>query len=119
MFCNIQRWYTSLCLRCINKLVKPSWLCATKQRRNEENMDNVLAGKLINRISSYTEYNVNIMDENGIVVASKMKERVGSFHETAYEIVKSDEDMVMVDVDNLENGVKAGVNIAIDRMCVV
>ena len=76
-------------------------------------MDNVLAGKLINRISSYTEYNVNIMDENGIVVASKMKERVGSFHETAYEIVKGDEDMVMVDVDNLENGVKAGVNIAI------
>ena len=38
-------------------------------------MDSVLAGKLIERISNFTDYNVNIMDENGILVASRMKER--------------------------------------------
>lgn len=76
-------------------------------------MDNMLAAKLIERISNFTDYNVNIMDENGILVASRMKERIGSFHEVAYNIIKGDEDLVMVDVDNPENGVKAGVNMAI------
>lgn len=76
-------------------------------------MDNVLAGTLIDRISNFTDYNVNIMDENGTIVASRMKERIGSFHEVAFEIVKGDEDMVLVEEDNPENGVRAGVNMAI------
>ena len=76
-------------------------------------MDNVLAGKLIDRISNFTDYNVNIMDENGILVASRMKERIGSFHEVAFDIINGTEDIVMVDMDNPENGVKAGVNMAI------
>lgn len=50
-------------------------------------MDSVLAGKLIERISNFTDYNVNIMDENGILVASRMKERIGSFHEVAFDII--------------------------------
>lgn len=69
-------------------------------------MDNVLAGKLIDRISNFTDYNVNIMDENGILVASRMKERIGSFHEVAFDIINGTEDIVMVDMDNPENGVK-------------
>lgn len=28
--------FASLCLRCIHKLEKPGWFCATKQRRNGE-----------------------------------------------------------------------------------
>lgn len=76
-------------------------------------MDNVLAGTLIDRISNFTDYNVNIMDENGTIVASRMKERIGTFHEVAFEIVKGDEDMVLVEEDNPENGVRAGVNMAI------
>lgn len=76
-------------------------------------MDNILAGKLIERISNFTEYNVNIMDENGILVASRMKERIGSFHEVAFDIVHSTDDIVLVDVDNPEKGIRAGVNMAI------
>lgn len=76
-------------------------------------MDNILAGKLIDRISNFTDYNVNIMDENGTIVASRMKERIGSFHEVAFEIVKGDEDIVLVEEDHPENGVRAGVNMAI------
>ena len=76
-------------------------------------MDTLLAKKLIDRISKFTDYNVNIMDENGIIVASRMKEREGSFHEVAFEIVKGKEDIVEVEVDNPEKGVKGGVNIAI------
>lgn len=76
-------------------------------------MDNVLAGTLIDRISKYTDYNVNIMDENGTIVASRMKERIGAFHEVAFEIVNGDEDMVLVEEDHPENGVWAGVNMAI------
>ncbi|MFR8465301.1 hypothetical protein BLA28_30665 [Eisenbergiella tayi] len=76
-------------------------------------MDSVLAGKLIERISNFTDYNVNIMDENGILVASRMKERIGSFHEVAFDIINGTNDTVMVDMDNPETGVKAGVNMAI------
>lgn len=76
-------------------------------------MDNILAGTLIDKISNFTDYNVNIMDEHGTIVASRTKERIGSFHEVAYEIVTGDEDMVLVNADSPDNGVKAGVNMAI------
>ena len=65
-------------------------------------MDSILAGKLIERISNFTDYNVNIMDENGILVASRMKERIGSFHEVAFDIINGTDDTVMVDMDNPE-----------------
>lgn len=34
-------------------------------------IDALLAKKFIERITQYTEYNVNIMDEKGIIIASK------------------------------------------------
>lgn len=78
-------------------------------------MDSVLAKKLIEHISKFTDYNVNIMDENGVLVASRMPERVGAFHEVAFDIMKGDQDIVIVDVDSPEGGVKAGVNLAVYR----
>lgn len=78
-------------------------------------MDSVLAKKLIEQISKFTDYNVNIMDENGVLIASRMAERVGSFHEVAFDIMKGDQDIVIVEVDIPESGVKAGVNLAVYR----
>lgn len=74
-------------------------------------MDSVLAKKLIEQISKFTDYNVNIMDENGVLIASRMAERVGSFHEVAFDIMKGDQDIVIVEVDIPESGVKAGVEV--------
>ena len=46
-------------------------------------IDALLAKKFIERITQYTEYNVNIMDEKGIIIASKNTSRIGTFHEVA------------------------------------
>ena len=50
-------------------------------------LDVALARKLIERVTEYTSYNVNIMDENGVIIASRNPERIGSFHEAAYQVL--------------------------------
>ena len=51
-------------------------------------IDALLAKKFIERITQYTEYNVNIMDEKGIIIASKNTSRIGTFHEVALQIIQ-------------------------------
>ena len=46
-----------------------------------------LAEKFINRVRKNTDYNVNIMNKSGIIIASKDSDRVGQFHEQAYRII--------------------------------
>ena len=36
-------------------------------------IDPMLANSFIKRIAQYTEYNINIMDERGIIIASKIQ----------------------------------------------
>lgn len=79
-------------------------------------IDNTLASRLIEKVSPLTDYNVNIMDKNGILIASsKTRERIGTFHEVAYQIIKGDEDTVVVEQGdpNPGFGVREGVNMAI------
>ncbi len=76
-------------------------------------IDALLAKRLIERITRYTDYNVNIMDEKGIIIASKNTSRIGTFHEVALRIIQGEEDMIRVDSENTQFGVKKGVNMAI------
>ena len=76
-------------------------------------IDALLAKKFIERITQYTEYNVNIMDEKGIIIASKNTSRIGTFHEVALQIIQGDKDTIIVDNENTQFGVKKGVNMAI------
>lgn len=76
-------------------------------------MDDILANKLIDKISALTEFNISIIDEDGKVVASRMKERIGAFHETAFGIMKGEQDTITVCMANPESGVKEGVYMAI------
>ena len=76
-------------------------------------IDALLARKFIERITQYTEYNVNIMDEKGIIIASKNASRIGTFHEVALQIIQGDRDTIIVDNENTQFGVKKGVNMAI------
>ena len=46
-------------------------------------LDVELAEKIIDKLADCTDYNVNIMNDKGIIVASKDKSRVGTFHEVA------------------------------------
>ena len=76
-------------------------------------IDRLFAERLIDKISQFTEYNINVMDEDGIIIASRMKERVGTFHEVAYQLMKGDEDSRVVTKEDSDKGVKCGVNMVV------
>lgn len=72
-----------------------------------------LAQKFVERIVRYTEYNINIMDEKGYIIASRDPERIGTFHEAAYRIMSGKEDMVTIYGENDYPGAKPGINVAL------
>lgn len=76
-------------------------------------LDKVLAEKFMERIRNFTDYNVNLMDERGIIIASKDEKRVGTFHEIAYRILQGEEEEISVTEEDRFLGVKEGVNMAI------
>ncbi|WMJ86256.1 CdaR family transcriptional regulator [Anaerocolumna sp. MB42-C2] len=75
-------------------------------------LDSVFAQRFIEKIRKYTDYNINIMDEKGIIIASRTESRIGTFHEIAYRIIHGEEDEIIVENDNQFVGVKAGINAA-------
>jgi len=48
-----------------------------------------IAQDIVNQTMQTIPYNINIMDSEGVIVASGRPERIGTFHERAYEVVKS------------------------------
>jgi carbohydrate diacid regulator len=76
-------------------------------------IDIVFANKFIDKVTEYTDYNINIMNSKGIIIASKDKERIGKFHEIAYKIIQGEEDSIIVDTNNVFLGVKSGINMAV------
>ena len=73
-----------------------------------------LAKKFIEQVTQYTEYNINIMNEQGVIIASRDPKRVGSFHEVAYYIVTGNEDIVVTSAEGDYPGVKPGINMVIN-----
>lgn len=59
-----------------------------------------LAQKFIEKLSDLVEYNVNIMNEKGIIIAGKDSSRIGTFHEGAYKVIKSGKELY----ESAENG---------------
>ena len=75
-------------------------------------LDTEFANKIIERVKQYTDYNINIMNERGIIVASLTKERIGTFHEIALQVVQGDQDEIVVHVGDRYIGTKEGINVA-------
>ena len=63
-------------------------------------LENSLAEKLIEQVTKYTSYNVNIMNEQGVIIASRNPERIGKFHEVAWQIVHGTTDIMVTENDN-------------------
>ena len=72
-----------------------------------------LAQKFIEKVAHYTNYNINIMDENGIIIASRDPSRVGTYHEVAHMIVQGGSEIVETTEDDAYEGTRRGVNIAV------
>ncbi|MDY3917386.1 MAG: sugar diacid recognition domain-containing protein [Candidatus Limivivens sp.] len=76
-------------------------------------IDRFLAERFVKKAGNYTTYNINIMNENGIIIASSDAMRVGSFHEIAYQLLKADKDVVeVVGADHFQGG-RTGINMAL------
>ena len=72
-----------------------------------------LANKFIEQVKQNVDYNINIMNEQGYIIASCDPQRVGTFHEIAYHILNGKEDMISVDGEHDYPGVLPGINMAI------
>ena len=78
-------------------------------------LDVELAEKIIDKLADCTDYNVNIMNDKGIIVASKDKSRVGTFHEVALEIVQKKLDYKEVEAEDTFLGAKPGINMPLEH----
>ncbi len=66
---------------------------------------------LINELHSVIEYNLNIMDEEGIIISSTDPSRIGQFHEAALLIINENLPSLLVHYDNEYSGCKEGTNV--------
>lgn len=77
-------------------------------------LDQQLAKKFIDKIASYTTHNVNIINEKGIIVAaSKNTQRIGNFHEVAYNMLQKDTPVSRLTTSDTYLGVQPGVNMVL------
>lgn len=53
------------------------------------------------------------MNESGVIIASRDTGRIGSYHETAHQMIKSGQDMIAVKDSESYLGVKSGVNLLV------
>lgn len=72
-----------------------------------------LARRFIEQVTQYTEYNINIMDESGVIIASRDPKRVGTYHEVADRIIRGTQDMIVIRDEKMFPGVLPGINMAI------
>lgn len=74
-------------------------------------LDQELAQKFVDSIIANLGYNVNIMNSDGIIIASGDKERIGTFHKVATEVIRTGQrlDIGRQDGKSLA-GVKEGIN---------
>ena len=76
-------------------------------------IDVALAEKFVKRSANYTQYSINVMDQNGVIIASSDENRVGSFHEIAYQILQADTEVVEVTGSDQFQGGRTGINMAL------
>ena len=72
-----------------------------------------LAQKFIDKTAKDLQYNINIMNEKGIIIASKDSSRIGDFHEVAYGILNGTLESGVVRDNKIYIGTKPGVNMVI------
>ena len=72
-----------------------------------------MARRFIEQVTQYTEYNINIMDESGVIIASRDPKRVGTYNAVADRIIHGTQDMIVITDEKMFPGVLPGINMAI------
>lgn len=74
-----------------------------------------LAQELIEQISECTDYQINIVNEAGTVIASNDNSRIGTFHKTACEMLQSGSELVESTVGKEYPEIWEGINMTLKR----
>lgn len=69
--------------------------------------------QIVTEISRIISQHVNMMDENGMIIASTDPERIGTFHEAASRIIREELDILIIHGDNEYDGARKGINLPI------
>ncbi|MEG2603804.1 MAG: sugar diacid recognition domain-containing protein [Clostridia bacterium] len=69
-----------------------------------------IAERIVENAKSTIQYNINIMNERGIVLASADPARVGSFHEVAYQLIQGELDQLETENTDDLLGTRPGIN---------
>ncbi|WP_410513324.1 sugar diacid recognition domain-containing protein [Paenibacillus sp. BR2-3] len=69
------------------------------------------AQNIVNRMMKDIPYNINIMDQTGIIIGSGNKGRIGTLHHGAVKAIKQKK---IVEINNDEEFVKKGINLPIE-----
>ncbi len=72
------------------------------------------AQQFIQKTVKNLPYNVNIMNHEGVIIASKDSSRIGDFHEVAYRMLTGQSESGVVTKDDHYIGTKPGINMFID-----
>ncbi len=76
-------------------------------------LDKDMTQRLINKISYQFKYDVNVMDEKAIIIASTDTSRIGNFHEGAYKIIQENKAIHIARETEDLIGIKPGVSMLI------
>jgi carbohydrate diacid regulator len=74
-------------------------------------LSSTIAQQIVARISRDIPFNINIMNENGIIIASGESSRTGTLHEGALKVIENGEPVTIY--DDTFSGAKPGVNLPI------
>jgi carbohydrate diacid regulator len=78
-------------------------------------LDVSLAQKYIDKTAKDFDFNINIMNDKGIIIASKDASRIGDFHEVAYNLLNGTSTTGVVNEERKYIGTKPGVNLFIEH----
>ncbi len=71
-----------------------------------------MATLIVKETAKRTKTNINIMNFNGVIIASFDKSRIGTLHEGAIEVLKQEKTVVINQEDSLHfKGTQAGINL--------
>lgn len=73
-------------------------------------INKVLAQEIANKVMKVIPYNVNIMDEVGLIIGSGEEERINTYHQGAISAIDHG---TIINIYDSEGGTKPGVNIPI------
>jgi carbohydrate diacid regulator len=71
------------------------------------------AAEIIRRIKDVIDFDLNIMDNTGLILASTDVKRINTFHKGAHFIIEKRLDELIVEEDGIYEGCRKGVNLPI------